>query len=241
MSATRRVTEPGPLEATPFPARLKARVVTPGEYPRVHGYDLGRDLVKHYGFVDLCVLFLTGQLPPEEHRRALEIASMLWAPVSVAHASVHGTVLARLCGAMSSAVAAVAALGLAEQARLELQGSETLLRWLRRPDEPLPDTHRAQDGDERAVVSEFVVQLPTGWDHPILRWDPNRRSLLIAVLYAAGFRRTEQIEAWLTLVRLPSALAEGFAERPVNFANYPINLPRFEYTDDGTREADSDA
>ncbi len=33
------------------------------------------------------------------------------------------------------------------------------------------------------------------------------------------------------LARLPSGIAEALAERPTNFGNYPINLPRFAYTE----------
>ncbi len=238
MSLPDSVLEPGPLETTSFPAHLRARVVTTGARPRVHGYDVEQDLVRHYGFVDLCALFLTGQLPADDHRRALEVALMVCAPVSVAHASVHSTVLARLCGATSSALIAVAALGLGEQARSELQGFQPLLRWLRHPEGPLPDAYRAHQDDERAAVADFVALLPSSWDHSILRWGPTRRSLLVALLHSAGFRRLEQMEAWLTLARLPSALAEGFAERPANFANYPINLPTFEYQDDGPLRTD---
>lgn len=241
MNPSRLTLEPGPLEATPFPTHLKARVVTPGAHPRAHGYDVEQDLARHYGFVDLCALFLTGQLPPEEHRRALEVALMVYAPVSVAHASVHSTVLARLCGATSTSLIAVAAVGLSEQARLELQGVQPLLRWLRHPQEPLPDAYRAHEDAERAAVADFLSLLPDGWDHPILGWGPNRRSLLVALLHGAGFRRLEQMEAWLTLARLPCALAEGFAERPANFANYPINLPSFEYSDDGPLQTDPNA
>jgi len=51
------------------------------------------------------------------------------------------------------------------------------------------------------------------------------------VLFTAGFKRRERLEAAIMLARLPSGIAEALGERPTNFANYPINLPRFAYTE----------
>lgn len=51
------------------------------------------------------------------------------------------------------------------------------------------------------------------------------------VLFTVGFKRRERLEAAIMLARLPSGIAEALAERPTNFGNYPINLPRFAYTE----------
>ena len=106
----------GPLEGSAaFPERLTARVVTPGERPRVHGYDVEGDLARHYQPSDLLFLMLKGELPPPAASRAFAVASMFLTPVSVAHASTHAAVVGRLCGATPRSSFGVAAIGAAEQ------------------------------------------------------------------------------------------------------------------------------
>ena len=93
----------GPLDSgASFPARLTARVVTPGERPRVHGYDVEGDLALHYQPTDLLFLLLMGELPTPAVSRAFSVVLMFLAPVSVAHASTHAAVVGRLCGAPAS-------------------------------------------------------------------------------------------------------------------------------------------
>ena len=107
----------GPLETETFPERLSARVVEPGPSPRVHGYDVEADLARYYRASDLTLLSLTGELPSPGASAAFEVACMFLAPISVAEAPVHAAVLARLCAAPSSSIAAVAAIALSQQAR----------------------------------------------------------------------------------------------------------------------------
>jgi hypothetical protein len=220
----------GPLESGQFPDRLTARVVTPGAEPRVHGYDVESDLARHYGVTDLVLLSLTGELPGEAERAAFEIAWLFLAPVSVAHAGPHATVLARLCGATTSATVGVAAIGLGEQARALLTEHEELLGWLRSKPAFLPARYRSAAHDERAAVSRLIQALaPSGLVVPGLLESPTRDAALLSVLFACGLRAAEQLQAVIVLARLPSALAEGFAEQATNFGSYPINLPQFVY------------
>lgn len=93
---------PGPLEVSSFPEQLTARLVTPGERPRIGGYDVESDLARHYAFSDLLFLSLTGELPDARESAVLGVALGFLAPVSIAHASTHGASLARLCGAVTS-------------------------------------------------------------------------------------------------------------------------------------------
>lgn len=219
----------GPLETTPFPDALAARVVTPGEQPRVHGYDVENDLARNYDFVALFLLYLTGELPTPQAGAAARVALAFVSPTSVAHASVHATVLARLCGSPASALFGVAAIGLAEQARVELDGCHDLLEWLAHPTRPYPDAHRCRSGAEREAAARLLRALQSVTPLEITQHDPTRLALVLAVLRAAGLRRREQFEAAFAFARLPSALAEGFAERPTNFAHYPIHLPPIVY------------
>ena len=111
------------------------------------------DLARHYGAVELLLLTLTGELPAAGHARAAEIALAFLAPVSVAHASTHGAVLARLCGATTSATVGVSAVGLAEQARFLLDRHEALLTWLAAPEAELPEQYRSESAAETASIA----------------------------------------------------------------------------------------
>jgi hypothetical protein len=221
----------GPLEGTgAFPERLTARVVTPGHRPRVHGYDVEGDLAKHYTHSDLLFLSLTGDLPDTAASAAFSVALVFLSPVSIAHASTHGASLARLCGATTSAVLGVAAIGLAEQARMLVAEHRDLLRWLDASEGELPAEFRTQDEREREAVDRLVDAVTrTGFQSPVLRAFPTRDAALLILLHSLGFRRTSQLEAVVVAARLPSTMAEALAGKAVNFNGYPINLPRYEY------------
>ena len=223
----------GPLSSgAAFPAHLTARVVTPGERPHVHGYDVEGDLARHYQPSDLLFLLLTGELPVAPASRAFAVALMFLAPVSVAHASTHAAVVARLCGAPASSTFGVAAIGVAEHARSLADEHTELIAWLRAPRGPLPDRFRARDEADLAAVQRLEeALLPTGLVVPALAERPSRDAALFMVLFAVGLKRRERLEAAILMARLPSAFAEALAERPTNFGNYPINLPRFAYTE----------
>lgn len=220
----------GPLESTEFPEQLSARVVTAGDAPLVHGYEVESDLACHYGYAEYLLLCLTGELPTPPSARAFEVAALFLGPVSVAHASTHAALLSRLCGASTSGSIGVSAIGLAEQARHLVAAHVSLLRWLARPDAELPREHRAPEPD--ASVQRLASALGgIPFSVPALALRPTREAALLATLWAVGLERPTSIEAAIVLSRLPATLAEAFAERPTNFAHYPINLPRFEYRD----------
>lgn len=219
----------GPLEAGAFPDRLRARVVTPGERPRVHGYDVEGDLAHHYDFVTLFILYLTGSLPSPAASSAARVALMCVSPTSVAHASVHAAVLARLCGGTARSIFGASAVGLAEQAHFELSTYGDLFEWLAHPSRAFPEAHRVASDQEQEAVQRLLDLLPQGYHLPIMTERPSRLALVLAILRDAGFRRSEQFEAAFAFARLPSALAEAFAERSTNFAHYPINLPQIAY------------
>jgi hypothetical protein len=220
----------GPLESGKFPDRLCARVVTPGDRPRLHGYDVESDLARYYQPADLTFLALTGELPTPEASAALSVAMAFLGPISVAHAPAHAAVLSRLCGAPARSSLGVAAIGLAEQAHAEVTAHLPFLAWLAEVSRPLPPAFAAKSPGEdsalerlRAALAEHAVRVP------VLDASLSRSAALFAVLVHAGIRRTEQLEALLVLARLPAVVAEALSEKPANFANYPINLPAFAY------------
>ncbi len=220
----------GPLDFAPFPDTLSARVVTPGPRPRLHGYDVEADLAQHYDPTDLLHLSLTGELPSRAVSAALRVALIFLGPVSAAHASVHATILARLCGTTSGSTIGVAAIALAEQARVLLDEHAELLVWLAQREHALPRRFRAEDpSDESAVRRLRDALAKTGLAVPELADGPTRDAALLIVLFSCGLKERHQLEAAIVSARLPSTVAEAMTVKVVDFNQYPINLPRYEY------------
>jgi hypothetical protein len=220
----------GPLDdENQFPDVIKARVVTVGAQPRVRGYDVEGDLAQHYNTADLTLLALTSELPTEPARRAFEVASLFLAPVAVNEAATHAAVVTKLFGAKSTSVLAIAAIGLAEQARAVVDEHAALLDALKAKRVELESRYRATCPADRDSVAQLRNALPPELEVPTLTQDPTRIAALLAIFYACGLRRREQWEAALVHARLPCVLAEAMSERATNFGNYPINLPAFSY------------
>ena len=98
------MTANGPIEAQQWPERLTARVVTPGDDPRVHGYSIESDLARHYRTTDAFLLALTGELPSDDDGTAFAGAMHFLSATSIAEAPAHAAALARICAATTSAV-----------------------------------------------------------------------------------------------------------------------------------------
>ena len=226
----------GPVETYPWPTTLEARIITPGEEPRVHGYSVESDLALHYSFTETVLLFLTGELPTEEQAAAFDVALVFLAPLSVAHAPTHAGVLARLCGARFSAVSAIAAVTLAERGRSTLDANGAVLEWLDRlrasSDEPPPAESLAAGESDRSSVSRLRTALAhRGVEIPALGSsnDLGRFPALLATLHFAGLEHREQIEAVLVLASFASTIAEARTRTVASFREYPMNVPRFVY------------
>jgi hypothetical protein len=221
---------PGPLETGEFPDQLKARVVTPGSQPRIHGYDVEVDLAQHYSPCEVALLAVTGELPEPEVGAALAAILVFCSPTSVAYAPTHAAVLARLCGADSSAIISVAAIALAEQAGHLLDEHEEFLQWLKMPGSELPERYRAVDTNDEDAVERLRTALhAAGLRVRELEHELTRDAAILAALHACGLRSRRQYEALLVWTRLPIVVSEAFAERATNFRNYPINLPNYVY------------
>jgi hypothetical protein len=220
----------GPLDAAPFPETLSARVVTPGPRPRLHGYDVEADLARHYTVTDITFLTLTGELPAPAVSPAIGVAFAFLAPVSVAHASVHAAVLARTCGTTSSSTLGVAAIALAEQARVLLDDHASWLAWLAAPDAPFPELYRAADASDAAATARLRDALSAvGFRPAWLAEKPTRAAALLGVLHACGLERRAQLEAAFVTACLPTAFAEAMEVKVADFNQYPTNLPRYSY------------
>ncbi len=223
----------GPIEEKELPARLRCHVVTPGRAPRIHGYDVQRDLARHYELTDVVFLSLTGELPSDAERRALDVALAFAAPVSIAEAPAHAAALASVCGPRASSMFAVAAIAVAEQVSATLDGLAELLPKIALGDLEGSEGLGARDDDEREAVQRLSDALGTfAAKVPALARDVGLETALIATLFACGLRTRAQIETILCVAKLPTICAEALAWRAGDLRAYPMNLPRFEHFDE---------
>jgi hypothetical protein len=220
----------GPIEAHTFPTTIEAHVITPGPDPRVHGFSVEGDLAKHYRFPELVQLALTGDPADEAKGRAFDIALQFLAPVSIAEAPTHAAVLARLCGARTSSIVAVACIALAERARHVTAEHADLLAWLETGDGELPVRCRSGAAEDAACLDRLLTALrAAGVAVPGLARGLPRWTALFMTLHFAGLRRAEQFEAVLVMASLAPTIAEAMAHGPTDFGKYPMNLPTFIY------------
>lgn len=234
MSRTKSAPGPlsGPIEQTPWPAQLVGHVASPEPTPRIHGYDVEDDLARHYNHTERVLLTITGELPDAAAAGAAEVALAFLAPAPVSLAPAHTALVARLCGASSSALVGIAAVTLGEQARAEVQQQAELLDWLAGPRQPqLPACALATDEQQRASVRRIrrALQQRNVADALPRDADLNRSAALLALLFFCGLRSEEQLVTFEVIARLPCVMAEALCYAPRQFKDYPMDLPEFAY------------
>lgn len=231
---------PGPLDRAPWPEKLTAYTVSPGARPLLCGYDVEADLARHYGPVDLWLLALTGELPEPAQALAAQAALCFLGPQSVAEAPVHAAVVAHLCSVRHSALLAVAASALAEQAQSLVGRHEGLYRWLASgTGEPPPEALAATEEDRLAADRLRTAVQGSGLAVPALAFPLSREAAALAVLAACGAASPEAAATLLVGVRLPLAVAEAQRQAPLKFPEYPADLPHFEYRQEAPDEEPS--
>jgi hypothetical protein len=226
----------GPIEQREWPTELLARAVSSDARERqLCGYDVERDLAKHYAFSDTILLALTGELPDEARSRAFAAVLTFASAMAVAEAPIHASVVARLCGVRTGGVLAIGAIALGEHGDALLRAIGSALDS-GSPTE-LPENMRSVDAFERASVERLREAIGVSFDVPALRLDPSRDVAVVAVLRACGLETSFQLGAALSIARMPSVFAESVATKPGDFKNYPMDTPHFEY--DPTKPAQS--
>ena len=224
---------PGPFDDIAWPDKLTARVVAPGNAPRIHGYDVERDLARHYAIAETTLLALTGDLPSEQQARAFEIATAFLSPAPLNEAPAHAAVVVRICNVLTSALIATAALALGEQARVLVGDHAAWLRCLDTKAAPSSTAWAPADDEERASVDRLREALDAARVAlAALEHDLGRTPALLAVLHFAGLTRADQIESAIVLARMPSAVSEGLATPTHAYRDYPVELPPIRYTED---------
>lgn len=204
----------GTVDAIDCPSRLPALVASTGEHPRVHGYDLHRDLAHNYDFGEFIVTALTGVTPNEAWGKAVNKALVLLASTSVQHAPVHAATLSRRCGSDERAVMAAGLLGLVEEAWFQLsEYSEG---------ETTNEVSATHDELFASLPDEVRGVLPK-------RSNGSVEQLAHEILTAAGLESKLQRMAAVCIARMPILAAEAHATPPGDIRNYPIKLPTYEY------------
>jgi hypothetical protein len=220
----------GALDDTAWPEMLIARVVERGtDDDRVNGYGVLADVARNYSFTDLVYLGLVGELPTPVAARQFQIVMAAAAPVSVAEASVHAGVLARLSGAPIASALGTGLVIAADHARQVVENHAALLAWLDRPEHPAPESFR--HGTDRAWVANLAAALRE--DRPkTLDDDFTRDAARLTVFHAAGLTTPDRIQAALVLAATVGVAAEALATGPEHLALYPVKLPPYRYVDD---------
>lgn len=223
---------PGPFDDATWPSKLTARVVTPGESPRIHGYDVEEDLARHYGPSATTLLALVGELPSDERARAFDVATSFLSPAPVNEGPAHATVIVRICNVSTSAIVATAALALGEQARVLIEEHAGWLRCLDTGSAASPGEWVARDASDRRSVERLRAALDgTGVSVPMVNLDIGRTPALLAVLHFAGLRSADRMVAAIVMARLPVAVAEGLATPTHTYKDYAVELPPIRYSE----------
>jgi hypothetical protein len=220
----------GPIEDRTWPTTLEARVVQPGDAPRIHGYDVQGDLAPNYSFAELVLTTLLGEVPNRSTGRLFDAVLSFLAPCSVAEGPTHAALLVRTCGARAPAVLASGAVTLSEEAAAVLHDHAELLQWLDAPSTTLPARYRSESPAEENAVNRFAACVrASGATLPIMEQGPTLRAALLAAAYHCGLRDAERLQAMWLLARLPAVMAEALHRPVAELRRYPIDLPRYEY------------
>lgn len=201
---------------------------------RIHGYDVPSDLARHYTFGELQLLALTGVPPDVDDGRAFELCLAFLSPVSVAEASVHAGRVARHVHSIlgnTPGMAATLGIGLAEQARFELEHYADWLQWLDDDGQgAVPDAATEGAATDAQVVRQFRSQLPSKHGGAVEKLGSvNLTAAVLAVLRALGLHEPHQLTSALVLARFAVAMAEAFATPDPRLWAYPLNLPKWNF------------
>lgn len=222
---------PGALDDTNWSQELLARAVENGtEDDRLHGYAVLGDVAKHYRFSDATYLAITGELPDARASSLFELALFSFATPSVGEAPVHVAILTRLSGAPLASALGAGLVVAADQARDLVQAHASLFEWLATPAGDPPEPFR---GPPQPWVQtlDAAVRVIADADN-LLRPELTRDAARIALLYMAGLRTPEHMQAAIVHARLGALTAEALATGPQHLSLYPVKVPPFRYVED---------
>lgn len=224
----------GPVEEQSWAGKLQAHVVTPGSRPRIHGYDVRGDLLENISLPGLILLTLTGELPESDILLAFEKVMIFLAPVSVAEAPVHASVLAGLCGSDTGGMTGVAAITLARQAGWIVAEHTELFKCLASGSNPPAELFQPRNIEEQEETKLLIEALENAGLRAPAAWrELSPVAAALTVLHElCHITDPGLLEVLLVLSRIPCSLAEGRSVKPGGFRNYPITVPQFIYRDE---------
>jgi len=187
------------------------------------------DVARHYAYSDVIYLAIVGELPEQRAARLFHLALCSLATPSVAEAPTHVAVLSRACGGAIGSALAAALITSTEQARFLLAQHASLLEWFADTSRPLPAVATSSEADAIRVLVDAVAALEI--DCPQLRPTMTRDAARLALLYAAGLRNSDQMEAAIVSASVAGIAAEALLASPRDLPLYPVTLPPFHYTD----------
>jgi hypothetical protein len=222
---------PGVLDDTVWPEQLIARAVLPGDADdRLHGYSVLGDIARHYRYSDLVYLTVVGELPDARASGLFHIALCSLATIAVNEAPAHIGVLSRICGGTFAAAFGAGALAAADDARHKLDAHVGLLAWLSDPNDVVPDEFTSTEVEHREWVRTLRGLIK---DASLVRSEMTRDAARIALLFEAGLRNRDAIEAAMVVARVCGLAPEILATGPQDIGSYPVTLPPFQYVEGG--------
>lgn len=222
----------GALDDTKWPETLVARAIEPDPADdRLHGYSVLGDVARHYAYSDLVYLSIVGELPDDRASTLFAVALASWATPAVCEAPTHVGFLSRICGGALASSIAASAIALAEQARSIVERHAALLGWLAGPISASPAS--ACEPTDAAWVRTLLDTLAMrGAASPVVRPEMSRDAARLAVLFEAGLRTAEQMEAAIVAARVSGVLSETLLAGPGDLGTYPVKLPPFHYVEE---------
>lgn len=229
-------TRTGPFEESSWPTRLRAAVVEPTPHPRLHGYDLERDLAHHYTLAESMLLALCGAAPSEREGRVFEAVLVFASACPVNEAPTHAAVLARSIGAPVASAIGAGFMVACEASRAMLSEHEALLRWLcdggaagGDPAE-VPACALSTDPRDAEAVAELRALLhEIGAPAMVPSTSMSRSAAIITIMWSCGLRSEDQLLVALSWAKLLSIGAEACAASRGGLTNFPARLPDFRY------------
>jgi hypothetical protein len=222
---------PGVFDETVWPDKLIAKAVLLGDADdRLHGYSVLGDIARHYRYSDLVYLSVMGELPDARAAALFHVALCSFATVAVNEAPAHVGVLSRICGGTFAAAIGAGALAAADDARHKLDAHVALLAWLSDPNDVVPDEFTSTEIEHREWVQTLRGLIG---DAPLVRSEMTRDAARIALLFEAGLRNRDTVEAAIVVARVCGLVPEIVATGPQDIGSYPVTLPPFHYVEGG--------
>lgn len=223
---------PGALDDLTWPDKLAANAIDAGASDdRIHGYAVLGDLARHYSASEIFYLSIVEELPDERSAQIFELATTSLAAMSPREAPTHIAVLSRICGAHLASALGAGVVAPAESARALVADHAALLEWFASSAGELPAAFINQDAADTWTATLVEAAAALGLQLTLLRPDMTRDAARLALLYEAGLRRAEQIEATIVGARFPGLAAESLRTGPEHLRLYPVKLPPYHYVD----------